>query len=187
MVKFCARIWSALWFWRGASFRQIKRLRLESWLYGRKIRRVARSVGRFLVVRAPSTVTRTTTIGEGCILNGVHVYGLGDVTICDHAAIGNGTVVYSANHDYDRGGAIPFGPEWVVKPVRIGECVWIGSNVIILPGADIGEGAIIQAGSVVHGEIPPMSIAGGNPARVFATRDRNHYEELKAKGCFTLA
>ena len=71
--------------------------------------------------------------------------------------------------------------------MKIDDCVWIGSNVIILPGTHIGEGAIIQAGSVVHGEIPPMAIAGGNPAKVFASRDRRHYEELKAKGRFAVA
>ena len=65
--------------------------------------------------------------------------------------------------------------------------MWIGTNVIILPGTHIGEGAIIQAGAVVHGEIPPMAIAGGNPAKVFAWRDREHYEELKAKGRFAVA
>ena len=79
MIKLFARIWAAFWFWRGPKFRQIKRLQTESRLYGRKIRRIARSTGRFLVVRAPSTVTRTTSIGEGCVFNGVHVYGEGDV------------------------------------------------------------------------------------------------------------
>ena len=43
----------------------------------------------------------------------------------------------------------------------------IGSNVTILPGTTIGEGAIIQAGAVVHGEIPPCAIVGGNPAKDF--------------------
>ncbi len=186
MVKIYARFLAAFWFWRGSKFRQIRRLQIESRLYGRRIRRVAKSVGALLVVRAPSTVTKTTTIGTGCVFNGVRVYGEGEVTIGDHVLIGNETVVYSANHDYDTGDAIPYGTGWTPKPVRIDDCVWIASRVIILPGAHIGEGAIIQAGSVVHGEIPPFAIAGGNPAKVFAWRDREHYEELKAKGRFTL-
>ena len=186
MIKLFARIWAAFWFWRGPKFRQIKRLQTESRLYGRKIRRIARSTGRFLVVRAPSTVTRTTSIGEGCVFNGVHVYGEGDVAIGNHVIFGNGTVIYSANHDYDAGNAIPFGTGWKLKPVRIDDCAWIASHVIVLPGTHIGEGAIVQAGAVVHGEIPPLAIAGGNPARVFAWRDRTHYEKLKAKGAYTL-
>jgi len=72
----------------------------------------------------------------------------------------------------------------VARDVEIGDCVWLGARVTVLPGAKIGEGAIIQAGAVVHGEIPPCAIAGGNPAKVFAWRDRAHYEELKAKGAF---
>ena len=57
-------------------------------------------------------------------------------------------------------------------------------NVLILPGTHIGEGAIIQAGSVVHGYIPALAIAGGNPAKVFSWRDRKHYEVLKKSGRF---
>lgn len=47
---------------------------------------------------------------------------------------------------------------------KIGSDVWIGCNVIILPGVEIGNGAIIAAGSVVNKSIPPYAIIGGNPA-----------------------
>ena len=59
--------------------------------------------------------------------------------------------------------------------------MWIGARVVILPGTVIGEGAIVQAGAVVHGKIPPLSIVGGNPAKVFAQRDEIHYRNLKTK------
>jgi acetyltransferase-like isoleucine patch superfamily enzyme len=49
------------------------------------------------------------------------------------------------------------------------EC-WIGANVVILSGAHIGRGAVIAAGAVVTGVIPPFTIAGGLPARVIAER-----------------
>lgn len=49
------------------------------------------------------------------------------------------------------------------------EC-WIGANVVILSGAHIGRGAVIAAGAVVTGVIPPYTIAGGIPARVIAER-----------------
>ena len=48
----------------------------------------------------------------------------------------------------------------------------------------IGEGAIIQGGAVVHGEIPPLAIAGGNPAKVFKYRNKEHYEQLKKENKF---
>lgn len=54
--------------------------------------------------------------------------------------------------------------------VTIGSCSWIGDSVIILPGASIGEGAVIGAGSVVTKEIPPCAVAIGSPARVIRNR-----------------
>ena len=48
----------------------------------------------------------------------------------------------------------------------------------------IGEGAIIQAGSVVVNDIDKFAIAGGHPAKVFASRDVEHYLKLKSEGLF---
>ena len=63
--------------------------------------------------------------------------------------------------------------------MTIGDNVWFGHRVTVLPGVSIGEGSIIQAGSVVVSDIPKCAIAGGSPARQFDTRDREHYERLK--------
>jgi acetyltransferase-like isoleucine patch superfamily enzyme len=52
------------------------------------------------------------------------------------------------------------------KPVIIEECVWIGAGCLILPGVRIGRGSVIAAGSVVTKDVPPMCLAGGNPAQV---------------------
>ena len=56
--------------------------------------------------------------------------------------------------------------------------MWIGSRVIILPGANLGDGCIIQAGSVVVGNIPALSIAGGHPVKVFSKRNKEHYDKM---------
>ncbi len=56
-------------------------------------------------------------------------------------------------------------PLWSSAPVRIGKNVWIGDGVAVLAGADIGDGAVIGANSVVTGAIPPATIAFGAPAR----------------------
>ena len=60
--------------------------------------------------------------------------------------------------------------------VKIGSDVFVGYGCIVLPGVEIGDGALIGAGSVVTRDIPPMTIAVGNPARVIRPREVN---ELK--------
>lgn len=55
------------------------------------------------------------------------------------------------------------------RPISIGDNVWIGTRVIILPGVTIGDGAVIGAGAVVTHDIPARSVAAGNPARVLRT------------------
>ena len=52
------------------------------------------------------------------------------------------------------------------KPIVIEDRVWIGSNVVVLPGVTIGYGSVIGAGSVVTRDIPPLSVAVGVPCRV---------------------
>ena len=59
----------------------------------------------------------------------------------------------------------------------VGNDVWIGQNVTVLPGVHIGDGAIIAANSVVAKDVPPYCIAGGNPCRVIR---RRFDEELTA-------
>ena len=52
-----------------------------------------------------------------------------------------------------------------VRPVVVHDHAWIGSGVLVMPGTEIGEGAIVSAHSVVSGRIAPYSIVAGNPAR----------------------
>ena len=159
------------------------RRRLLRWLFTYGPRRRSKAFGQHSFATGRCVLSRNTIVGDWTGLGGVVVYGDGDVTIGDHVSIGPGLVVQTQNHDYE-GEALPYGDRFIRKSVTIGDCVWIGMNVMLLPGTKIGEGAIIQMGSVVHGEIPPCAIVGGNPAKVFAWRDKEHYRQLKAEGRF---
>ena len=181
MVKLLSRIVSAL-FYVGKSRveKKILRIRFESRLYARAMRRRARKVGVGTICYGPVAVTPHCTIGDHTTWGkNVRIYGEGEVVVGNHSGMAEDTVVYTQNHDYDHDDNLPFGAKYVVKPVTIGDYVWIGMRCFILPGATIGEGAVIQAGSVVQGEIPPCAIAGGNPARVYGMRDVEHYNRLK--------
>ena len=63
----------------------------------------------------------------------------------------------------------------------VGNDVWIGQNVTVMPGVNIGDGAIIGANSVVASDIPPYSIAVGNPCRVVKMRFNDELIELLLK------
>ena len=86
------------------------------------------------------------------------------VTIGDDCFIGPNVSIYTACHSTDpveRNSR----QEWA-KPVTIGNNVWIGGSVTILPGVEIGDNVSIGAGSVVVKDIPSNSVAVGNPCKV---------------------
>lgn len=86
------------------------------------------------------------------------------VIIGDNAFIGPNVSLYTPCHPTtpkERN----TGVQWA-KPIKIGNSVWIGGSVTILPGVSIGDNCTIGAGSVVTKDIPANSIAVGNPCRV---------------------
>jgi acetyltransferase-like isoleucine patch superfamily enzyme len=92
------------------------------------------------------------------------------VEIGDEAMIGPRCYLTDHDHSFnatDAAGALPL----ISAPTRIGAKCWLGANVTVLKGVTIGEGAVIGAGSVVTRDIPPRSVAVGNPARVIKTLD----------------
>ena len=93
------------------------------------------------------------------------------VTIGNDVMMGPECMIFTANHSMQRR-AIPMRLQGHEKPrpVTIGNDVWIGGRVIILPGVHIGDGAVIGAGSVVTKDVPPYAIVGGNPAKVIKER-----------------
>ncbi len=86
----------------------------------------------------------------------------GGIEIGDGSLIGHNTTIATLNHDFNPDKRANLHP----SPVKIGKNVWIGSDSTILPGVEIGDGAIIGAGSIVTKSVPANSIAVGSPARV---------------------
>jgi acetyltransferase-like isoleucine patch superfamily enzyme len=118
------------------------------------------------------------SLGTNVNFNGCKIYGHGIVTFGDNFHSAAGLKIITSFHNY-KGEAIPYDKTLITKDVTIEENVWIGMDVKILGGVHIGEGSIIQAGSVVVKTIPKYSICGGNPATVFLQRDIEKYEKLK--------
>ena len=86
------------------------------------------------------------------------------VTFGDNVFVAPGCGFYTAGHplDAERRNA---GLEYAL-PIRIGNNVWIGAQVCVLPGVTIGDNSVIGAGSVVTKDIPSGVLAAGNPCRV---------------------
>ncbi len=151
--------------------------------YTNKVKNICASYENPLKVNGKCTVTNKTYLGKNVNFNGISIIGCGEVHIGSHFHSGTECMILTQNHNYE-GDKIPYDDTYICKDVNIEDCVWIGSRVIILGGVTIGEGSIIQAGSTVTRNIPKYSIAGGHPAKVFSSRNKEHYNTLKELGKF---
>lgn len=86
------------------------------------------------------------------------------ITIGDCTLIGPGCSLICTNHAVDAADRLK--GVFHNRPITIGDRVWLGANVTVLPGVTIGDEAVIGAGSVVTHDIPPGVVAAGNPCRV---------------------
>lgn len=94
----------------------------------------------------------------------------GGVKIGNRVLIGYRTQILSTNHNIPENKGKIFGSGHEKKKVIIQDDVWIGTSAIILPGINIGKGAIVAAGSVVTKDVVDYTIVGGNPARMIKKR-----------------
>lgn len=152
--------------------------------YRDSVKSTVKSCGENLKVNNKSIVTPYTYLGNNVNFNGIHIQGSGKVKIGDNFHSGIECMILTSSHNYDKGKSIPYDETVISKDVIIEDNVWIGNRVIILPGVHIGEGAIIQAGSVVTSNIEKYAIAGGHPAKIFSKRDIDHYTKLKSEKKF---
>lgn len=121
-----------------------------------------------------------STIEDFCTINN----GVGDVIIGDRCRIGMSNVIIGPvsigndvilaqnivlsglNHGYEDISLPPHNQPVTKKKITVEDEVWVGANAVIVSGVSIGKHSVIAAGSVVTKDVPPYSVAAGNPAKI---------------------
>ncbi|MCG9793517.1 acyltransferase [Flavobacterium algicola] len=130
-------------------------------------------------------MTKITGKKENLSIGAFSTIGRVEIALHDFVSIGNyvcindGVIILSASHDV-------LDPLWQHKkaPIIIGDYAWIATSAIILPGVNIGYGAVIGAGAVVSKNVPDYAIVTGNPAKQIV---KKRTEVLKYNPCEFLA
>lgn len=94
----------------------------------------------------------------------------GLVRLGKQVAVGPGTIIRAANHRFDRRDLPIMHQGHQYGEVVVEDDVWIAAQCVLTPGSRVCQGAVIGAGAVVTGEIPPFSIAAGVPAKIIGHR-----------------
>jgi len=127
-------------------------------------------------------VERGAYIGSGATISvgsnsgiGINAWVARGTIIGSNVMMGPDVIIFSRNHRISRTD-LPMAEQGYDedKPVRIGDDVWIGARVIILPGITVGSASVIGAGAVVTKDVPGGVIVAGNPARIVRNRFSNH-------------
>ena len=156
---------------------------------GKKLKRKFKSAGnKFRVDGKPKTILNNYEITVGNLvklypkvtISCVGKYKTAELHIGNHVSIGNETAIHvgdrvTIGNDtlisrdcviMDRDYHCFNSETEKIRPITIGNNVWIGRGVMIMKGVTIGDGAVVGAGSVVTKDVPPNSCVAGNPARV---------------------
>lgn len=126
--------------------------------------------GSFIAPSIHGAALENLKIGKNCFINSNFLaMARGGITIDDNVQIAANTSVISNNHDlYERAVLL-------CKPVHIKHDAWIGANVTILPGVEIGAYAVVGAGAVVTKDVADYAVVVGNPAKVIKMLDPDKF------------
>lgn len=124
------------------------------------------------------------TIGNNVSITArCQIFSIIDVKIEDDVLIASNVFISDCSHGYKKGN-IPYNlqPFEPYGAIRIGKGTWVGQNVVILQGVNIGKQCIIGANSIVKDSIPDYSIAFGNPAKVIKKWDDHANKWVSVNG-----
>jgi len=149
----------------------------------------AKSIGKNVKIHGGVFMDKTSSIGDYSYIGGdqfkISSSSINCTTIGKYCLFAPNINTLPSGHSYKNLSIYPFDfsdkninarkrdefkTSLIIKPIVIENGVWVGSNVIILGGVTLHEGCVIGAGSVVTKDVPPYSIAVGNPARVIKKR-----------------
>ena len=129
------------------------------------------ALGRGSVVESYSCINNAVgdvIIGDHTRI-GLHNTIIGPVSIGNDVNLAQGITVTALNHNFDDATKRIDEQGVSTKPVVIGNDVWIGANVVVLPGVTIGSHCVVAAGAVVTKDVPDRTIVAGVPAKVIKT------------------
>jgi acetyltransferase-like isoleucine patch superfamily enzyme len=120
------------------------------------------SIGRGTTIQRRAALLGNITLGDGCI-------------IAPNVFLSSGTHIFSEYpqmpiRQQEKLVAEQGRKDSFDKPIVIGNDVWLGINVVVMPGVVIGDGAVVGANSVVVRDVPKMAIVAGAPARIIKYR-----------------
>jgi maltose O-acetyltransferase len=145
------------------------------------LRQMLGRVGQNVWIEAPffCDYGENISIGDNVFINyNCLLLDCNRITIGNNVLIGPGAQLCTATHPLSASERVieacpetgsPAGYRTCAHPVTVGDNVWLGGGVIVLPGVTIGSNTTIGAGSIVTKDIPPNVVAVGNPCRVLKT------------------
>jgi acetyltransferase-like isoleucine patch superfamily enzyme len=106
-------------------------------------------------------------IGSGSVIGiGAIITGQGGVKIGENVIIAPGVKIMPVDHNYSDPGVAIKAQGLSAKGIKIGAGAWIGAGAVVLDGVEVGDNAVVGAGAVVLENVPPKTVAAGNPCRV---------------------
>ncbi len=132
--------------------------------------RICEHAGKDVNIDRGATFSVDVTIGDGSGI-GKDCELHGEVHIGSNVMMAPECIFYTRNHETSNLN-IPMCRQGEAEPkaIYVGDDVWLGRRVMVMPGVHIGNHSIIAAGAVVTKDVPPFSIVGGVPAKVIGSR-----------------